>query len=158
MIFEKEETKKIQRVALYCRVSTEEQVQNGNGLDIQKQALLNFVQSNPGEYILHDKNIYIEEWKSWAEKEKNKRPILYDMFYDAQAWDFDIVLVWKIDRFFRKTLYLLEGIEALDQFWVNFKSVTQPFDTWNAFWKMMLQMMWVIAELERELIKEKSFM
>jgi DNA invertase Pin-like site-specific DNA recombinase len=30
------------------------------------------------------------------------------MFNDAQEKEFDVVLVWKIDRFFRKILYLLE--------------------------------------------------
>ena len=144
------------RVAIYCRVSTDEQVQNWNWLDIQKQALLNYIKANSFQYELSDNNIYIEEWKSWANKEEKDRPELYKMFKWAENWEFDIVLVWKIDRFFRKTLYLLEWIEALESLWVWFISTTQPFDTTQPFWKMMLQMMWVIAELERELIKERT--
>ena len=78
------------------------------------------------------------------------------MFKSAQNWEFDVILVWKIDRLFRKTLYLLDWIEALEKLWIWFISITQPFDTTQAFWKMMLQMLWVIAELERELIKERT--
>jgi len=147
--------KKKIRVALYLRVSTDEQVV-WNGLDVQEKALRDFVKNNSDEYTLSQKNIYIDEWKSWAKKEKDSRPALYKMYCDAKNGDFDVLLVWKIDRFFRKTLYLLEGVEALDNLWVKFKSITQNFDTSNAFWKMMLQMMWVIAELERDLIRERT--
>jgi len=141
------------RVALYIRVSTEDQVQNWNGLEIQKDALLKYVGYNP-QYILNTKNIYSDEWKSWAYKED--RPALQRLYEDAAKQEFDVVLVWKIDRFFRKTLYLLEWIEALDKLWIGFISITQQFDTTHAFWKMMLWVMWVIAELERDLIRERT--
>jgi len=144
------------RVAIYCRVSTDEQVQNWNGLDIQKEALLNYIKANDHQFTINKQNIYIDEWKSWASKEEKDRPALFKMFSDAQRKEFEVVLVWKIDRFFRKTLYLLEWVEALDSLWIWFISITQNFDTTQAFWKMMLQMMWVIAELERELIKERT--
>lgn len=141
------------RVALYIRVSTEEQVQHWNWLEIQKEALLRFV-SQSSIYTLNEKNIYTDEWKSWAYKEN--RPALQKLYEDAAQQEFDVVMVWKIDRFFRKTLFLLEWIEALDKLWIGFVSITQPFDTTNSFWKMMLWMMWVIAELERDLIKERT--
>ena len=144
------------RVAIYCRVSTDEQVQNGNWLEIQKEALLNYIKANEHQFTINKKNIYIDEWKSWASKDEKDRPALFRMFSDAQNKEFDVVLVWKIDRFFRKTLFLLEWVDALDSLWIGFISITQNFDTTQAFWKMMLQMMWVIAELERELIKERT--
>ena len=78
------------------------------------------------------------------------------MFQVAQEGSFDILLVWKVDRFFRKTLYLLEGIEILDACNVKFTSITQPFDTTQPFGKAMLQMVGVIAELERDLIQERT--
>lgn len=149
------QNKKKTRVAIYLRVSTDEQVL-WNGLDVQEKALKDFIANNSDEYSLSQKNIYIDEWKSGAKKDKKERPALYKMFCDAKNWDFEVVLVWKIDRLFRKTLYLLEWVEALDNLWVKFKSITQKFDTSNAFWKMMLQMMWVLAELERDLIRERT--
>jgi len=146
----------IKRVAIYCRVSTDEQVQHGNGLEVQKEALLKFVEIHKDTYSLDTKHIFVDEGKSWANKEQKDRPELYKMFHSAQNWEFDVLLVWKIDRFFRKTLYLLEGVETLSKLWVWFISITQPFDTTHAFWKMTLQMLWVIGELERDLIKERT--
>jgi len=119
------------RVALYIRVSTEEQVQHWNGLEMQRDALLKYV-SQSSLYSLNEKYIYTDEWKSWAYKEN--RPALQQLFEDAAKQEFDVVMVWKIDRFFRKTLYLLEGIEALDRLGIGFVSITQPFDTTQSFW------------------------
>ncbi len=142
----------MKRVAIYIRVSTDEQVQHGNWLEMQKDALIKYVESQ--SFSIEDCHIFTDEGKSWAQKED--RPALKKLLESAQRQEFDIVLVWKVDRFFRKTLYLLEWIETLEKMWVWFRSITQPFDTTQAFWKMMLQMMGVIAELERELIKERT--
>ena len=142
----------MKKVAFYLRVSTEEQVINWYGLDIQKEALLNYARIH--WFQIDENHIYIDEWKSWADKKD--RPALKKLLNSARNKEFEVVLVWKVDRFFRKVLFLLEWVEALENMWVWFISVTQPFDTTQAFWKMMLQMMWVIAELERELIKERT--
>ena len=144
------------RVAIYCRVSTDDQVQNGNWLDMQKQALLDYIKNNNHKYELNKKNIYIEEWKSWAYKDREKRPVLYKMYDWAQNEEFDIVLVWKIDRFFRNNLYLLEWIEILDKLWIWFISITQIYDTTWPMWKLMLQIMWWMAEMERSNILERT--
>lgn len=144
------------RVAIYCRVSTDEQVVHWNWLEYQKQALLDYISAFKSKYTFNEKHTYIDEWQSWASNKKEERTALYEMFKSAQNWEFDVLLVWKVDRFFRKTLYLLEWIEALDRLWVDFISITQPFHTENWFWKMWLNMMWVIAELERDLIWERT--
>jgi len=69
-----------------------------------------------------------------------ERPALTRLFQDAQDGLFDVVIVWKVDRFFRKVLYLLEGIEFLDNHGIGFIAATQPFDTTQPFGKAMLQM------------------
>jgi len=140
------------KVWLYIRVSTEEQVINWNWIEIQKQALLSYVKSQ--WFQLNENHIFIDEWKSWAKKEN--RPALYDLFQSAKSKDFDVILVWKIDRFFRKTSYLLEWIEALSKMWVWFISTTQNIDTTNTTWKLTLTILWWIAEMERENIKERT--
>ncbi len=56
----------MKRVAIYVRVSTEEQVVHWNGIQIQKDALLNYVKLQG--FHLEDKHIFIDEWRSWAEK------------------------------------------------------------------------------------------
>lgn len=140
------------KVALYIRVSTEEQVINWNWIEIQKEALIAYVKSQ--WYQLDDNHIFIDEWKSWAKKEN--RPALYNLFQSAKNKEFYVVLVWKIDRFFRKTSYLLEWIEALDKMWVWFISITQNINTTNSTWKLTLTILWWIAEMERENIKERT--
>ncbi len=143
------------RVAIYTRVSTDEQV-TGNGLDIQERALMDYINAHQSQYVFSKTNKYVDEWKSGAEKSKSERPALHKMFQDAKNNKFDILLVWKIDRFFRKTLFLLEWVETLDKLGIWFISITQPFDTTQPFWKMMLQMLAVISELERDLIRERT--
>lgn len=67
----------------------------------------------------------------------------------------DTLLVWKIDRFSRKTKDMLELLEGLDKRGISIKSITQPFDTSNAAGKMMLQILAIFAEFEREVIRER---
>jgi len=142
----------MKKTALYIRVSTEEQVIHWNWIESQKQALLSYVTSQ--WFQLNEDHIFVDEWKSGAKKEN--RPALYDLFQSAKNKEFDVVLVWKIDRFFRKTSYLLEWIEALDNMWIWFISTTQNIDTTSTTWKLTLTILGWIAEMERENIKERT--
>jgi len=96
----------IKRVAIYCRVSTDEQAENWTSLDFQKEQLLRYIEFNKDKYIINkDNHIYIDWWFSWW---SDDRPSLNRMILDSKRGEFDIVLVYKVDRFFRKTLYLLQ--------------------------------------------------
>lgn len=77
---------------------------------------------------------------------------------DAQKGEFDILLVWKIDRLFRSTLHLLEHVNTLFNYHVEFKSITQEFETNTAYGKMILGVLGVIAELERDMIRERTIL
>lgn len=142
----------MKKVSLYIRVSTEEQVINWNWIEIQKQALIAYVKSQ--WFQLNENHIFIDEWKSWAKKEN--RPALYDLFQSAKNKEFHVVLVWKIDRFFRKTSFLLEWIEALSKMGIWFISTTQNINTTDSTWKLTLTILGWIAEMERENIKERT--
>lgn len=144
----------IKRVALYIRVSTDEQAINGVSLDYQKEELLKYVKDRKADYMINEKeNIYIDWWYSWA---SDDRPAFRKMMLWARNKEFDVVFVYKIDRFFRKTLHLLDYVEKLGHYWIWFKSITQPFDTSESYWKMILGMLWVIWELEREMIRDRT--
>lgn len=143
----------MKKVWAYIRVSTEEQAINWNWIELQKQALLAYVNSQ--WFQLNEKHIFIDQWKSGAYKEN--RPALYDLFQSAKNKEFDVVLVWKIDRFFRKTSYLLEWIEALSKMWVWFISTTQNINTTDTTWKLTLTILGGISEMERENIKERTY-
>lgn len=67
----------------------------------------------------------------------------------------DTIVVWKIDRFSRKTKDMLELLEGLELRGISIKSTTQPFDTSTPGGKMMLQLLAIFAEFERETIRER---
>lgn len=148
------ENKKI-RCAAYIRVSTDEQVATWGSLEGQQERILKAI-SVFENYVIDEKNhIFIDDGYSWA---SDSRPAFDKMMNWAKNWDFDIVFVYAIDRLYRKTLGLLEAVERLDKYWVKFKSATQDIDTSSSFWKSILQIMWAIAELERNLIRERTIM
>lgn len=141
------------RVAIYCRVSTDEQALNWTSLESQKESIISYVENNSNLYVLNeDKHIYIDWWYSWW---TDNRPALKKLMLDSKKDEFDMVLVFKLDRFFRKTLYLLQYIEELQDYDIWFKSVTQEFDT-SWYWKMIIWFLWIMAEFERDMIRERT--
>lgn len=106
-----EETYKKTRVAIYVRVSTEEQVTKGVSIEHQKESLVEYAKNN--NYVLNeDRHIYIDRGFSGASR---NRPALEKLMFDSQNNEFDLVIVKKVDRFFRKNLYLLQYVEDLCQ-------------------------------------------
>lgn len=142
------EKRKKLRVAAYIRVSTDENSSKWVSTIAQKRAILDFVNKNNDNYIINEKkNIYIDNWHSWA---TDKRPWFTKLMEDAFNKDFDIVIVWKLDRFFRKTTLLLSYVEKLDSLKISFKSLSESFDIVWWFWKMILWHLALMAEFERE--------
>ncbi len=140
------------RAALYLRVSTEEQIQ-GYGLPVQEERLRAYITSQGHE--LQEKFVYRDEGHSGA-LSIEERPELQRLFSDAEQKRFDLVLVLKVDRFFRNNRLLLNAIHRLNSYGVDFGSITEPFDTANPYGRFALQMMGANAELERETIKERT--
>lgn len=143
-------------VAVYIRVSTQEQVQDWYGLDSQLRILKSFIESNE-EYgwAYNSDFVYQDEGISWA-SEVSERPELTRLQNDILEGKIDVFLVWKIDRLFRKTSYLLEFIEFLKQYGVNFVSKNENIDLSSPTWKLVLTVIWAIAEMEREVISERT--
>lgn len=67
----------------------------------------------------------------------------------------DTIVVWKIDRFSRKTKDMLELLEGLELRGISIKSTTQPLDTSTPMGKMILTSLAMFAEFERETIRER---
>ncbi|WP_027086814.1 recombinase family protein [Cohnella panacarvi] len=137
------------RVALYIRVSTEEQAKEGFSLEAQEATLSQHCE-NLG-YIVVGK--YIDDGKSG--KDMN-RPALQELLKDCSQKKFDIVLVWKLSRLSRKlkdTLQLIEDFEKDD---VSFLSYSEQFynSKNNSTNKLMLSMVGGFAEFERSTIVE----
>lgn len=69
--------------------------------------------------------------------------------------DGDVLVVWKIDRLSRKLYDMVTLMRDLEKRNIGFKSLTQPIDTTNPSGRMMLQMLFVFADFEREMIRER---
>src|SRR5260370_22286855 len=77
---------------------------------------------------------------------------------DAGQLRFDVVLVYKLDRFGRSVLHLNQQLAALDSHGIRFIAVTQGLDTdhSNPTSRLLLQVLAAVAQFERELIRERT--
>ena len=80
----------------------------------------------------------------------DKRPGLQKLLTDARNDEFDIVYVYRMDRFFRNLRLLLNTVGELRDLGIEFKSVTEPFDTSTPTGRAMFANVGVFAEWMRE--------
>jgi site-specific DNA recombinase len=146
-------TKKTIRAAIYIRVSTDEQVRGGYGLDVQDEKLRTFIKLN--DYILDEKHIYRDEGFSGT-LPVEERPGMKRMMEDAKKREFDVVVAYRLDRLFRKTRLLLNVLEELDNLKIGFKSVTESIDTSTHTGRLVITVLGGIAEMERDTIRERT--
>jgi len=138
------------KVALYLRVSTEDQAKEGYSLEVQEECLRDYAKREQSKVY----KVYCDDGISGYTKE---RPALRKLFADAKNGRFDIVLAYKLDRFSRNLRDLLNLVEELSSYGVGFKSATEVFDTTNSAGKLMFQQLGSFAEFERNRIKERVF-
>ena len=137
----------MQRAAIYARVSTQEQVENGNSLDFQIEKLKAYCQ-------LHEFKIVGEYVDAGVSGAKAERPALNKLKKDIDK--IDIVLIYKLDRLSRSikdTMYLIEDLFKPNN--VDLISLSENFDTSQAMGMATIGMLSTFAQLERETIKER---
>ena len=88
---------------------------------------------------------------------KASRPQLDRLMKHAGEHQFDCVVVWKLDRFGRSVLNLVESLNKLASAGVRFIATTQSIDTdeSNPTSRLMLYILAAVAEFEREMIRER---
>ena len=138
------------KVAIYIRVSTEDQVKEGYSLEVQREYLESFAKREGYEVF----NVYCDEGISAY---STRREALQRLLKDAKDKKFELVLVYKIDRFSRKLKDLLNLVDELSSYGVGFKSATEPFDSTTSAGKLMFQQLGSFAEFERNRISERVF-
>jgi len=138
------------KLAIYIRVSTEDQAKEGYSLEVQKEYLESFAKREGIEVF----KIYQDDGISGYSTE---RPALKELLKVAKEKKFDLVLVYKIDRFSRNLKDLLNLVDELSTYGVGFKSATEPFDTTTSAGKLMFQQLGSFAEFERNRIAERVF-
>ncbi|MEV4702177.1 recombinase family protein [Actinoplanes sp. NPDC049316] len=136
------------RVAIYIRRSTDEDNQPYS-LEAQETKLRAFVESQPGDWQIV--KIYSDD----ASGATTEREDLQNMLRAARAGLFDTVLVYRVDRFSRRLRDLVGLLDDLADAGVAFRSATEPFDTSTPVGRMLVQMLGVFAEFEREVIIDR---
>lgn len=88
---------------------------------------------------------------------KVRRPGLDRLMADARLRKFDVVLVYKLDRFARSMTQLVTNIQLLDSYGVRFVCATQGIDTdkSNPVSRLLLHILGAVAEFERGIIVER---
>jgi site-specific DNA recombinase len=138
------------RISIYIRVSTEDQAKEGYSLEVQREYLESFAKREGYEVI----KVYCDDGISAY---STRREALQQLLKDAKQKNFDLVLVYKIDRFSRNLKDLLNLVDELLSFGVGFKSATEPFDSTTSAGKLMFQQLGSFAEFERNRISERVF-
>ncbi|MEK6913738.1 MAG: recombinase family protein [Nanoarchaeota archaeon] len=136
------------KVAIYSRVSTEEQAKEGLSVEAQIDKCKSFCDAREWEIF----KVYKDAGFSAGTL---NRPALELLLRDAQEKKFDIILVYKIDRFSRKLKDLITILEDLKTKNINFTSVTEQIDTTSAMGEAFFQIIGVFAQLERGMVKER---
>jgi|GEM_PF-342845 len=139
-----------QTVAVYCRVSSEEQAQSGT---IQNQG--DFAQRYCDLHELKILEVYTDEGVSGVIS-PFERPASARMLADAKAGRFNTLLVYRLDRLSRSLWHLLQVHEKLQEWGVALRSETEPLDTSTPVGRFVFQLLGSIAELERETIRERT--
>jgi DNA invertase Pin-like site-specific DNA recombinase len=133
------------RTALYARISTSN---NGQSPEMQLRELREYSERRgwtvAGEYV--DTGI------SGA---KDRRPELDRMMADAHKRCFDVVAVWKFDRFARSVAHLLRALDTFRVLGIEFVSLSESLDTATPAGRMVFTVLGAVAELERSLIAER---
>jgi site-specific DNA recombinase len=135
------------RVALYTRRSTDDEHQPYS-IEAQTQRLHAYVASQPGWQIT-------AAFTDDASGATLDRPGLASALNAARVGRFDLLLVYRLDRFSRRIRDLAALMDDLDSARVAFRSATEPFDTTSAAGRLFVQMLGAFAEFEREVIIDR---
>ena len=141
-------TMKIERVAAYVRVSTQEQKLHGLSLDAQKMKLTEYAEKNNMKIV----GWYVDEGVS-GRKLIRKRPELQRMILDAQKGKFDRIIFIKLDRFFRSVAEYHECMKQIAP--VLWSTTEEQYDLTTANGRMLVNMKLTIAEMEADQTGER---
>lgn len=130
------------KVAIYCRVSTELQT-----IEQQEQLLVERCEREGWEYKLFAEKI------SGA---KASRTELDRLMQGIRNKEFNAVMVAKLDRLGRSLKHLIQLIEEFNNKGIQFICLSPEVDTKTAQGRFFIQIIGAVAELERELIRERT--
>ena len=144
------EPNQMQRVALYIRVSTEEQKLHGLSVEAQQKALDEWAKQEQHKVAGH----YIDNGIS-ARKKAANRPALQQLLSDVRAGEVDLVAFTKLDRWFRNVGEYYKVQEVLDDHKVAWKTIHEDYDTTTSAGRLKVNIMLSVAQDEADRTSER---
>lgn len=142
--------KRIRRVGLYGRVSTDEQALKGFSIEAQVDAMKEYCKKNDMKIV----DIYLDEGISGA-KPPLKRPALKRLLEDVEAGKIDMIIFTKLDRWFRSVKEYFKVQDVLDNNKVEWKAIQEDYDTTTANGQMAITIFLAVAQNERDRTAER---
>ncbi len=131
------------KVAIYVRVSTKDQ-----SVGMQ----LNDLERYSKERGLNIFKVYEDNGVSGT---KETRPALSSLMDDARKRKFDVVLVWRFDRFARSTKHLVNALYEFRNLGIDFISYQENIDTSSPLGEAIFTIISAMSKLERDIIAER---
>lgn len=139
------------RVALYARVSTEDQAKKGLSIDAQIAALRLWAESNGHEIV----GEYIDPGIS-GKKPIAKRPRLSKFVDDLRdGLQVDALCFCKLDRFFRSVKLYYQAVDVLDKYHCAWVAIQEDYETVTASGRFKTNIMLSVAENEADRTSER---
>lgn len=139
--------------AIYVRVSTAAKSKQFDGVNFVQNLE---VQEQPLRELLLQRGWQFQQlYSDRASGAKEKRPGLNALMADARRGLFDVVVVWRFDRFARSVKQLVLALEEFRALGIDFVSHQESLDTSTPMGRAMFTIIAAIAELERNIIRER---
>ena len=129
------------KVAIYCRVSTSEQTTSNQRISLEKWA--------------HEKSLSFDIFEEVMSSRKT-RPVKQNLLMKLRNKEYDAVVVYKLDRWARSSSELIMDVSELIKKGIGFISISDNLDFTTATGKLHFQILSAFAEFERELIRERT--
>ena len=142
------EFKKVEEVALYIRVSTEEQALNGDSLRTQREELTKYAISNG----FHIYGIYEDDGFSATNL---NRPALNRLLKDVEQNKIDRIFITKLDRLSRGVRNYYKILDTLDEHQVFWQTIFEKYDSSTASGRLHINIMLSVAENESAQTSER---
>lgn len=144
------QTKNVLRAALYPRVSTEEQAKYGLSIHDQQHDLERYAKSNGMKVV----GVFADAGFS-ARKKIEKRPAMLALLEAVRRDEVDIILVTKLDRWFRNIGEYYKVQEILDAHNVSWQAIYEDYETTTAAGRLKINIMLAVAQDEADRTSER---
>ena len=146
---------KLKRVAIYVRVSTDQQDKHGGGKDVQRERILQFIDGNHERLEWHQSaSYYLEEAETGTDTDKREK---YKELTDLiKSNAIDVVVIHRLDRLHRNLKGLIDFFNLIEAHDVELISVKENFSFDGPMGSLLFHIFGAIGEFEHSLIQERT--